>query len=419
MRSVYKLKGAIKHYDWGSPEWIPALLGQPASGGQPVAELWLGTHPAGPAQLAAAAPDGIPTGGLDTLVAGDPGYYLGSASGETRLPYMLKALAAEKPLSIQAHPDAEQARAGFLQEEKLGIALDSPRRNYKDQRAKPEIVCALTEFTALCGFRPAAEIDRLLDLFGCAACGGLRHILTRDMPDAERCPSFLRALFSLPAETRREIAAHGIRRAAAASAEVEAPLWKLIARCAALYPEDSAVIAPLYLNYIVLAPGQAFFVPAGVPHAYLHGLCVEVMEASDNVLRGGLTPKHVDIEALLAILQPRPFMPEILRDDGSPLFVYSPPPGTAAPFRLLVCRQTAKTPPVAAARLPPGPLVALVTEGACRLEQPDGQALVLRRGESAFIAAGAERGALSLTGVFVMYIAAPAPRVAAASEEGR
>jgi mannose-6-phosphate isomerase len=316
------------------------------------------------------------------LIAQDPPRYLGEETAKDfgGLPFLFKLLAAERPLSIQAHPDLAQARAGWERENSLGIPPGAPERNYKDPNHKPEIICALDSFTAMAGFRDPGEIRALLRLFGCPALAPLLAVL--DGPsgtggDKEALRRFLGALFSLGAEDRRALAAHARSFPRNKPPGDYAGNWKFISQCAELYPEDPAIIAPLYLNLITLERGEAMNIPSGILHAYVRGFGVELMANSDNVLRGGLTSKHVDVGELTAILRFEPFKPGILKPaaiaDG--LEAYPSPFREFSLYRLH-SRDAALPFPLR------GPAILLALEG--EMEIP-AEKLRLRRGESAFV----------------------------------
>ncbi|MBA5245319.1 mannose-6-phosphate isomerase, class I [Corynebacterium haemomassiliense] len=294
------LEGALRPYPWGSHTLIAQLRGEPSPSPQPQAELWFGAHPAAPATVNGQ--------GLDDAIAADPAAALGKrvqdAHGD-QLPFLVKLLAAAAPLSIQAHPSLEQAKEGFERENAEGIELNSPSRNYKDPNHKPELIVALTEFRALAGFRPvpdtaaffaelgSPELDRYATLLPTDGEGDLRALFT--------------TLISLPHQPRVELI-ESVKRAAAELVDKRnAPAWMVEAAEVYLelnqtYPGDVGVLAALLLNVLTLAPGEAAFLRAGQLHAYLSGLGVEVMANSDNVLRGGLTTKHVDVPELVKVL---------------------------------------------------------------------------------------------------------------------
>ncbi len=248
------VEGVVQHYAWGDPEFLPALLGI-APDGRPWAELWLGTHPNGPATV-----DGRPL----SEVAGP-------------LPYLLKVLAAAEPLSLQAHPTRAQAAAGFA------------AGRYPDDQPKPELLVALTRFEALCGFRPIDDALALLDTLG-----------ARELAAAVRHGGPGEALHGL---YRGRIRSDPV---VAACAGQEHPAARWAGRLGRRYPGDPSVAATLLLNHVTLAPGEAIFLGPGNLHAYLAGAGVELMGASDNVVRGGLTVKAVDVDDLLAVVDPTP-----------------------------------------------------------------------------------------------------------------
>ena len=402
MAEFVKLRNQVKHYEWGSPLWIPRLLGT-SQDGRPWAELWMGSHPAAPSQ--AIRIDGEI--GLGELIAGDPRRYLGTKTAEKwgALPFLFKLLAAERPLSIQAHPNKHQAGEGFTRENNAGLALDAPARNYKDPNHKPEIICALVPFTGMCGFRPPDEIRRLLAAFLAPAPVSLRDAFSPLMRaletpnDAGALRDFFSALFSLSPAAREELSAHIRRHPAADSNRLEAEQWELMRRFAELYPNDPALVSPLYLNIFHLEPGEAVFLRAGVLHAYIHGFGVELMANSDNVLRGGLTSKHVDVPELVNVLDFNPHTPEIIK---------TPEPSPAC-FRYPVRTEEFSLQRLsgsggAAAFAESGPAICIVTEGELILDGERDSMRVLQ-GESVFIPPGHPGAALTLRGNYTLYAA--------------
>ena len=256
-----------RDYAWGSTTLIPELLAT-APDGRPQAEIWLGTHPGSPAR------------------AGD--VPLADVVGE--LPFLLKILAAGSPLSLQAHPTTAQAQDGFARENAAGIPLDAPQRNYKDPYAKPEMVYALSdEFRALCGFRPVAATRAVLD----AAQPGLLPELRSDA-DIRRVFEWL--LSGEPG------AAAVVETVSSIAQDAEGDSWRTVRGLVAAYPGDPGIALSLLLHTVVLRRGEALYLPAGNIHAYQEGLGIELMGPSDNVLRCGLTPKHVDVPELLRIV---------------------------------------------------------------------------------------------------------------------
>ncbi len=296
MRSLLVLENPIQDYAWGSRTAIAELLGRPVPAPGPEAELWIGAHPKAPSRVV--DPPGLGT--LDRVIEDQPQAVLGAdacARFGNELPFLFKVLAAAEPLSIQAHPSQEQARRGWARENAEGIPLDAPRRNYRDPNHKPELVCALTPFTALLGFRDAETIARSLEPLARPEMG--EEI---DRAGREGAPA-LRGLFArlltLEVEESRPVLDRARARAARRHAD---PAWSWVGRLLARYPGDMGALAPLYLNLVTLEPGDALFLPAGELHAYLEGTALEIMANSDNVLRGGLTSKHVDVPELLATL---------------------------------------------------------------------------------------------------------------------
>lgn len=293
------LTPALQTYPWGSRTLLAQLRGEETPTDTPQAELWFGAHPASPATVQGT--------GLDAVVENDAQAALGAtvrAEFGDGLPFLLKILAADSPLSIQAHPSAEQARAGFDAENAAGIALDSAQRNYKDPNHKPELLVALTPFRALAGLRPAAQT---LDFFAHLDCPELDRYSAMLHSDNEE--EGLRALFTtwiaLPRAKRVEVI-EGVKVAVDKPAFVSAPGWmRDAARCFIELEEthsgDVGVLASLLLNYVELAPGEALYLGAGRLHAYVSGMAVEVMASSDNILRGGLTTKHVDVPELVRV----------------------------------------------------------------------------------------------------------------------
>ncbi|MDF5752277.1 mannose-6-phosphate isomerase, class I [Spongiactinospora sp. TRM90649] len=298
--SVLPMANPIRPYAWGSRAAIAALQGRAPSPG-PEAELWMGAHPGAPSLLRTSSGD-VPMG---DLLAAEPLEALGDAAVGAfgpRLPYLLKVLAAETPLSLQVHPTPAQAREGYAAEDLAGIPVDAPHRNYRDPYAKPELLCALEPFEALCGFRDPAASAALLAELGVAALDPFVAALR-----AGEIHSVVSGLLTLP-PGRREPVVNAVAAACAADDELA---WA--SDLAGHYPGDPGVVIALLMHRLRLAPGEALYVPAGEPHSYLRGVGVEIMSASDNVLRGGLTGKHIDIPELLRILSPAAGDPVVVR----------------------------------------------------------------------------------------------------------
>ncbi|GAA3701522.1 mannose-6-phosphate isomerase, class I [Zhihengliuella alba] len=434
---MFRLHNTIRDYAWGSATALAELTGRVPTG-RPEAELWIGAHPGAPSRVelpVAAAPAGIadrdtPSGpdgiagpdevsgsprmpGLDELLAATP-ELLGEDAVRRfgGLPFLTKLLAAAAPLSLQVHPSSDRARAGFAAEERAGIPRSAPHRNYKDEHHKPELLLALTPFRALCGFRePAASAALFEALAASPVLGGDAAGAARDIAGLLHDGDIAAAFTALLGGERREIApalAALVREAPAAVADrmasrPEADLddgLREIVSIGQHYPGDPGTLVSLLLNHVTLEPGEAIALPAGNVHAYLDGLGVEVMASSDNVLRGGLTPKHVDVVELLATVdfrplpvprvRPEPAVPGSAADPRSSVYrpgfeefqlqrLHWPAPGTPT-------RADAPTGDAVAVEAN-GPVAILVTEGSVRFESPAGSVL-LQPGEAAFVPAG-------------------------------
>jgi mannose-6-phosphate isomerase len=295
---IYRLENVIQPYAWGSKTAIAELLGLPGPHNEPQAELWMGTHAKGPSLVRI---DGkrIP---LYDLIEQNSNFMLGREGVRrfgTVLPYLFKVLAAAQPLSIQAHPSKQEAIDGFARENQAGIALDAPDRNYRDDNHKPEIICALTPFWALNGFRPVADAVRLLEPV-CPdalrqACRRLKH------QGSTGLKLFFETIMTLPVELQEKACAQLLIKARALADK--SPVYGWMVTLAENYPADMGVLSPALLNLIRLAPRQAMYLSAGQLHAYLDGVGIELMANSDNVLRGGLTRKHVDVPELLKVVR--------------------------------------------------------------------------------------------------------------------
>ena len=366
-----------RDYAWGSTSAIADLLGTTPSGG-PEAELWLGAHPGSPSRV---------EGSDDTLVD----------ILEGRLPFLLKVLAAASPLSLQAHPTMAQAAVGFERENALGIPLDAPNRNYKDAFHKPELIFALSEsFRALCGFRPAhataSTVERMIGaLPGDPALNGFSDRLTSD--------DDLRSAFEWLV-TGGDDVDELVAAVVEAAAKLEGDNFTLVGELAAAYPGDPGIVVSLMLNLVTLKPGEVLYLPAGNIHAYVEGLGIELMAASDNVLRGGLTPKHVDVPELLSVLDftpvPVPYLEPIPLPGGVALYQ----PGVPD-FELAVV-----TEPVDGTRYAlAGDSIVLCTAGEFALAG-EKDSVTLTRGESVFVTA--EESTLTISGDGALFVAGPA-----------
>ncbi|MFJ9772832.1 mannose-6-phosphate isomerase, class I [Kitasatospora sp. NPDC101157] len=379
-----RLVNTVRPYAWGSRTALPELLGQEPTG-EPQAELWMGAHPGDPSR----ADRGEGLRRLDELIAADPEGELGAASTARfgpSLPFLLKVLAAGLPLSIQAHPTLDQARAGFAAENALGLPLDAPERSYRDDNHKPEMVCALGEFEGLCGFRRPAGAAALMAALAVPGLQPLIELLSvgdsaDDKAEAEALRDTLSAVLTMDDAT----AGRTVRETVAALAGTDpdgehAPY----ARIAEDFPDDRGVIVAMLLNHVRLRAGEALYLGAGVPHAYLSGVCVELQANSDNVLRAGLTPKHIDVPELLKVVLFEPGAPEVVH----PVPVESTPGEQLYPvpideFRLSRFELDGVEREIDGRT----PQILLCTEGTVRLTAADGAVLDLARGQSAFLPA--------------------------------
>ncbi|EGD56900.1 mannose-6-phosphate isomerase, class I [Gordonia neofelifaecis] len=311
------LAGVVRPYAWGSRTALAELRGTPSPSTHPEAELWFGAHPASPAKILGEI------GGPEDLLAAieaDPEHELGASITDEfgpRLPYLLKILAAQEPLSLQAHPSLDQAIAGFERENAAGLAMDAPDRNYRDPSHKPELVVALTEFDALAGFRDPHQTVELMELLAVPGLAPYLGMLV-EQPDETGLRAVFTTWLTLPDSVIGalvpDVLAGAIRVLGSADQRFRLELRSLL-ELGEAYPGDPGVLASMLLNRIRLQPGEGIYLSAGNLHAYLHGTAVELMANSDNVLRGGLTPKHIDVPELLRVLDFRPVTVEALKPD--------------------------------------------------------------------------------------------------------
>ena len=297
-KQVLRLDNPILNYAWGSRTAIAELLGRETPSREPEAELWMGTHPKAPSLIEF---DGQ-TIVLSDWITRHPIQILGENVANrfgNQLPFLFKILAAAEPLSIQAHPDLEQARQGYERENRADIPLEATYRNYRDDNHKPEIICALTDFWGLNGFRPHKDLSQQLVRFCPENLASFHSSLCRGSSDDTLKKLFGR-LMMMPASEKGEVISETIAHATDASSDDVEARW--ILKLADRYPGDIGILSPIILNLVHLTPGQAMYLPAGQLHAYLEGVGIELMANSDNVLRGGLTPKHIDVDELMQIL---------------------------------------------------------------------------------------------------------------------
>jgi mannose-6-phosphate isomerase len=401
---IRRLHNQVRPYAWGSRTHIARLTGQHLGPG-PAAEMWIGAHPTAPSRVESGA-------GLDDVVAMDPERTLGRdvvTRLGPRLPFLVKLLAAREPLSLQVHPPRERARRRFREQEAAGLARDASTRSYPDASHKPELVHALTRFEGMAGFRDVAATAVILRDLRLDWLDAVADRLT-SAPDPAGClHAVVTEWLSLPrADVRRRLAAvrtaagqaearaHGTGRlhrpapleaseVARESVRVHAATAQLIQR----YPDDPGVLVTLLLNHVVLAPGESMFIDAGTVHAYTSGFGVEIMAASDNVLRAGLTPKHVDIPELLEVADFRPVPPPRWEAEVDGCVTRLAPP--VEEFELVLLDLDGSTHTLDGV----GPRLAMCLAGTVALSTPTHQ-LTLAQGESAFVEAVG--GALTVGG---------------------
>lgn len=381
----------IRPYAWGSRTAIAELMGAPSPAPHPQAELWMGAHPGDPSVLQGAADERS----LLDAIADKPVLMLGErveAAFGPRLPFLFKVLAAAEPLSLQAHPSAAQAEFGFAAEESNGVPISASGRNYKDGSHKPELICAVTEFHALCGFRePVMTVELLADL----AVPQLDHYLSllSGQPDRDGVRALFSSFLTIPSSmfeplltTVLSACVRLVKEGSPFSTEYRTAL-----ELGERYPGDPGVLASMLLNRVTLQPGQALYLAAGNLHAYLAGVGIELMANSDNVLRGGLTPKHVDVPELMRVLDFSAGDVDVLSGDevrpGE--VVYRTP---APEFRL--ARLTLSPEPLDLTH--DGPQMVLVVDGSAVLTDAGGNTVPVARGHSVWVAAD-DRG-VSITG---------------------
>lgn len=379
---LYPLENPIRGYAWGSHTVLAELTGRPAPTQDPEAELWIGAHPTAPSAVS-----GDRT--LLDLIDAAPDENLGPYG--SRLPFLLKVLAVAQPLSLQVHPDAEQARRGFAREEAAGVPRGDRARSYHDDQPKPELICAVTPFHALCGFNDPERsadlltglgVDRLKEVAETLRGGDLRAAVT--------------TLLTWPASEREEL----VQEVRSALEDLPGEHERWVAKLAAAYPGDMGTLIALLMNLVELAPGEAMFVPPRTIHAYLHGTGVEILASSDNVLRGGLTPKHIDLPELLAVtdfraVRPQAQLPEAQAEGGE---VYPTP---APQFRLVRYRPK---PDGKITVTTPGPGAILCLEGEITVRRGKGEQTLIP-GHALFVPYAG--GPIELTGHGLAFHAVP------------
>lgn len=315
MGEIFSLKNQIQNYAWGSREILGRMRGVPVPTEQPEAEVWVGAHPAAPSR---ATVDGAESP-LNELIVENPSRFLRPDRTSDWFPFLFKILAIDAPLSIQVHPTPEQAIAGFEDEQARGIAIDAPYRNYKDRYSKPETVIALSPMRVLTGVRPVEQLKTLAAAFGAAWLAERAELSPKQL---------LTEIIRLPEETASAAVQHLVDTAPGllgASNDVVADAAELVRIVDGKYPGDRGLLVAFVMNLVHLAPGESAFTPDGQVHAYVSGTAIELMNPSDNVMRAGLTAKHIDTEELIKVLGEKQDAPVIQRpnpEDG-PLGTYA------------------------------------------------------------------------------------------------
>jgi mannose-6-phosphate isomerase len=379
------LSAPIQPYKWGSRFIIAELQGRRAPTDSPEAELWMGAHPSAPASLCR---DGVSVA-LDAVIARNPQREIGpGALGMfgARLPFLMKVLAVERALSLQVHPDRAQAREGYRAERLAAAGARLATPNYVDDWLKPELILALTPFELFAGFRSPDELLQFFDRLGPGLMGPLIPLLVQRPPD-DALIAALRCVLSWSPEQRHSFIADVLASCARLATDDPdyGPACAAALRLADDYPDDLGVVASLLLRHRVLAPGEVLFIPSGALHAYVKGACVEVQANSDNVMRGGLTAKKIDILEFLKITSPRAevrVVPPVSMTGGTECFDSGAP--EVRVYRVHAGPDRAELPG-------DGARIALCIEGKVTLSDPYDRTLELQRGDSCFIAAAEDR----------------------------
>lgn len=381
---MQKLINSVQNYAWGSKTALTELYGIANPSQQPMAELWMGAHPKSSSRIEGADGKAV---SLRDVIEHDKATLLGESVAKRfgELPFLFKVLCAAQPLSIQVHPNKHNSEMGFAKENAAGIPMDAAERNYKDPNHKPELVFALTPFLAMNAFREFSEIVSLLQPVS-GAHTAIAHFLQE--PNAERLSKLFASLLNMQGDEKSRALA--VLKAALNNQQGEP--WQTIRVISEFYPDDSGLFSPLLLNVVKLNPGEAMFLFAETPHAYLQGVALEVMANSDNVLRAGLTPKYIDIPELVAnvkfVAKPADQLLTTPVKHGAELDFPIPVEDFAFSLHDLSAQATAISQQSAA--------ILFCVEGEAVLSKGE-QRLVLKPGESAFI--GADESPVNASGV--------------------
>ncbi|MEH3824602.1 mannose-6-phosphate isomerase [Enterobacter roggenkampii] len=382
---MQKLINSVQNYAWGSKTALTDLYGIANPNNLPMAELWMGAHPKSSSKIEDASGQAR---SLRDVIDADKAALLGDKVAQRfgELPFLFKVLCADQPLSIQVHPNKQASEIGFAKENAAGIPLDAAERNYKDPNHKPELVFALTPFLAMNAFREFSEIISLLQPVA-GANNAIAHFL--ENPNAEALSQLFASLLNMQGEEK----SHALAVLTAALESQQGEPWETIRLIAQFYPDDSGLFSPLLLNVVKLNPGEAMFLFAETPHAYLQGVALEVMANSDNVLRAGLTPKYIDIPELVANVKfvAKPAAELLTQPVKNGAELDFPIPVEDFAFSLHDLSQTETTIAQESAA------ILFCVEGEATLHKGE-QHLVLKPGESAFVAANESPVSVSGTG---------------------
>lgn len=383
----YPMSNIIQDYAWGSRTAISTFFGIENSSGEPQAEIWMGAHPNGCSKI---TEDNVEQT-LSSLIANAPTATLGESTEKAfgELPFLLKILAAEKALSVQVHPSKQQAETGFDSENSRGLNISDPTRNFKDPNHKPELVYALTTYQALNGFRPFEEVLALFEPLANSAISELVNSFRKNCSE-QGLQQLFATLLSLRGEQKRFAIASLIEYA---KRNADHETFNLVLELESQFPGDIGLFSPLLLNVIVLEPGQAMFLHACTPHAYIHGTAIEIMANSDNVLRAGLTPKHVDVSELVACTVFSPVSRDTVLTtpviDGNAM--HFPVPVTDFKFSIY-----SPVEPTMVAITSAEILFAI--DAPLTVRKESGQSITINKGESIFVPASTQSYSLQSTG---------------------
>ena len=384
--NFYRLNNPIREYAWGSTGMMTLIKGIENPENKVMAEMWLGAHTSASSILS--TDDGEIA--LDKFIEQDPVKALGQKTANKfneKLPFLMKILAAETPLSIQAHPNKEQALEGFERENAEGLSLNSPLRNYRDANHKPETIMALSPFTALCGFRKVAEIFELIKL---TVSTNMRSEL--ELLKKKDISGFLQSMIGLD-PIRKKLLLNEFRSAASSRLSMRHEAIPLSMELTYMFPGDVTALMPMMMNIVTIEPGMALNIPAGVLHTYISGLGIELMASSDNVVRGGLTQKAMDVKELLkiGIFEGKELLPYAPTPTASGINVYET---NADEFSLTEIKPESGTPAVVSNTS--SPQIFLCVEGDAEIKFEDGASCVLKSSESIYILG--ETGSYSVNG---------------------